>query len=112
MKTLIVISLLILAGCTSTGVVPMGPDSYMISKQGSGGWTSMGKLTAEIMKEANKYCTSIQKKLMPVSTQAFPAGFGRLPEAQVQFMCLTDNDYELKRPKMQPVPDVVIENRY
>lgn len=95
----LVFGLFIFYGCASTGVVPIGPDTYMISRQGGGAWTSTGKLKAEIIREGNEYCLSIQKKFMPVSTQTIPSEFGRLPEAEMQFMCLTEGDYELRRPK-------------
>ena len=58
------------------------------------------------MKEANNYCTSNKMNFMPVSTDTIPSVFGRLPEAQLQFMCLTDDDYELRRPKPGLTPGV------
>jgi len=32
------------------------------------------------------------------------------PEAELQFMCLTENDYELRRPKLMPLPNIRIED--
>lgn len=112
MKNMILIATLIsLIGCASTGVVPIGPDTYMVSRQGSGGWSSVGKLKAEAFQEASAYCVSLGKQAQVVSTNDKPAGIGRLPEAEIQFMCLDKGDPELARPKLRKEPDTVVEIR-
>lgn len=94
------VCIIIMFGCAyNSGVIPMGPDTFMVTKQGSGAWTPAGKLAAEAMREANEYCASLQKKVMPVQSRVQPAGIGVFPSAELQFMCLTEGDYELRRPK-------------
>lgn len=73
----------------------------MVSRQGSGGWSSLGKLKAEAFAEASQYCGLQHKQVQVTSTQEHPSGIGRLPEAEVQFMCLEANDREFGRPKLQ-----------
>ncbi len=99
-----------LYGCAHTGVVQIGEDTYMVSKQGWIATQSVGALKAEIFQEASAYCQAKDRKLMPVSTNTVAGVLGRsYPEAELQFMCLTENDYELGRPKLKPVPNVRIE---
>ena len=105
------IFLLALSGCaTSTGVVPMGKDTYMIA---IGGKTtaSGGKLKAQALKEAAEYCSQKNKQLQVVNTQQRDMSFGIDPSAEIQFMCLDSSDVEFQRPKMQKAPDNVIEIR-
>jgi hypothetical protein len=112
MKYILMSSIAImLAGCASTGVVPIGQDTFMISKQGAGGFVSVGSLKADIFQEASAYCISKKQTFQVVNTRDQPAGFGRPPEAEVQFMCLNDNDPEIRRPKLQKTADSVIEIR-
>jgi hypothetical protein len=110
-KIMIVAALAALGGCAATGVVPIGQDTYMVSRQGAGGWSSVGKLKAEAFAEASQYCVSQNKSIQVVNTHEQPSGIGRLPEAEVQFMCLTGNDRELGRPKLRKEADTVVEIR-
>jgi hypothetical protein len=101
-----------LAGCVSTGPIPIGEDTFMISKKGAGGgFTSVGAIKGEVFQEANAYCVSQGKKFQVVSTNEHPAGFGRFPEAEVQFMCLNQGDPALTRTRLQRAPDTIIEMR-
>lgn len=112
MKMIMMITALaVLGGCAATGVVPIGQDTYMVSRQGSGGWSSVGKLKAEAFGEASQYCVSQKKSIQVVNTREQPSGIGRLPEAEIQFMCLDTNDRELVRPKLRKEADTVVEIR-
>lgn len=104
MRILLLALVLIVSGC-STGVFPIGQDTYMISKQGGAPWSSTGNLKAEVVREATHYCIAEQKKIMPTSLTVIPAAVGRLAEVEYQFMCLSEGDQDLKRPKLQREPD-------
>ena len=54
MKKVLVIFLLLLSACSSTGVIPVGGDSYMVSKQTATGFQSAVGIKGEILKEANE----------------------------------------------------------
>lgn len=93
-----------LAGCAAnSGVVPIGQDTYMVSRQAATGFSGSGTLKAEAFQEANQYCTSQKKVLQIVNTTEAKPPFilGNFPKAEVQFMCLDTGDREHGRPKLQ-----------
>jgi hypothetical protein len=95
----------LLAGCASnSGIIPIGQDTYMVSRQAATGFSGSGTLKAEAFQEANRYCLSQGKNLQVVSTNEAqpPYIFGNFPKAEVQFMCLNSNDSEMARPKLRP----------
>ncbi|MDE3022682.1 MAG: hypothetical protein KGI54_12630 [Pseudomonadota bacterium] len=101
---------LLLAACANSGVVSIGPDTYMIANS-EWGFTSGGIQKAKVMKQASNYCKSIGKEILPISTKQNGVSWGKIPAAEVEFRCLSEDDPELRRPLLQPVPSVVIENR-
>jgi hypothetical protein len=91
-KVLLLVPFLFLAGCASnSGVVPIGKDTYMVSRQAASGFPGSGNLKADALREANQYCASLNKSLQVVSTQEAqpPYILGNFPKAEVQFMCVT-----------------------
>ena len=115
-RLLIVYTLTTLSGCAvNSGVVPLGPDTYTISHQGSGFWTMPNSLRNEALKEANQYCNSNGKSFRVVSMEMLPQiplgvpGGPRFPIAEVQFMCLDKGDADLTRPRMEEGADIIIE---
>lgn len=102
-----------LIGCASnSGVVSIGPDTFMVSRQAATGFSGSGKLKAEALREAEEFCARKGKTIQIVnSTESQPPYiFGNFPKAEVQFMCLDADDPEFARPKMRKEPDVVIES--
>ena len=64
MKTMLALLIVCAVGCASnSGVVPMGSDSYMVSRQAATGFTGMGTLKAEAMKEAYEQCQKTGKSV-------------------------------------------------
>lgn len=110
MKYLILASVLALSGCASSGPIPIGKDTYMISKQSAGGiYVAAGSIKAGIFREANTFCESQNKSMQVVNTYQQSAVPGRsMPEAEIQFMCLSDGDRDLARPKLRKEADTVI----
>jgi len=105
---------MLLAGCaTSSGVVTIGPDTFMMSKQAGSGFGGQGTLKADLFREGGAYCASQGKVLQVVNTSenAGPYILGNYPRAEIQFMCLSPNDPSLQRPKLQPSAGQVIELR-
>lgn len=106
--------LLLLSGCASnSGVVPIGKDTFLVSRQAATGFTGMGTLKADAIREANAYCVSQKKIVQVVHTEDAhpPFVLGNFPKTEVQFMCLDASDPDVTRPKMHKDPDVVIESR-
>ena len=113
-KLLIVPILLLVTGCASnSGVIPIGQNTFMVSRQAATGFSGSGKLKGEAFQEASEYCTKIGKYLQVVSTEEAkpPYILGNFPKAEVQFRCLDKNDPELSRPTLKPMPNIVIENK-
>jgi hypothetical protein len=109
-RTLILLGIISLAGCaSSSGVVPIGQDTYMVSRQGGYGASAMGPVKADAMTEAGVFCSKNGKQLQLVHTEETPKGVGRPPEVEIQFMCLNAGDPELMRPKMVSDPNSVIQ---
>jgi len=114
MKIYFISAALILTGCAaSSGVVPIGKDTYMSSKQAATGFGGLGNLKSELFSDAARYCATEGKTVQVVNTSenAGPYILGNYPRAEIQFMCLHAGDAELQRPKLQKAPDTVIEMR-
>lgn len=114
MKKFLFVFVLILSGCASnSGVVQMGQDTFMVSRQAATGFSGSGSLKAEAFGEANQYCAAQKKTMQVVSTHeaAPPYILGNFPKAELQFMCLDKGDAELARPKLRKEADTVIETR-
>ena len=114
MKMILLVPVIILVGCASnSGVVPIGQDTFMVSRQAATGFSGSGDLKAEAFREANQYCASQNKSLQVVNTSEAkpPYILGNFPKAEIQFMCLNAKDAELARPKLRKEADTVIEIR-
>ena len=114
MKKLLIAPIIVLAGCASnSGVVPIGQDTFMVSRQAATGFSGSSDLKAKAFQEANQYCSSQNKSLQVVNTTEAqpPYVLGNFPKAEVQFMCLDGKDAELARPKLRKEADAVIEIR-
>lgn len=67
MKTLYASCLILMIyGCTSSGAVPIGRDTYMITKQSSTGFHSGSSVKADIFREANDFCLKQGLQFQPV----------------------------------------------
>lgn len=112
----LILSLLIVAGLTAcaastTGVVPMGRDTYMIAKEQGSGFPGLGTMKGEIITEGVQYCQKQGKEFQITSTKETqpPYILGNYPRSEIEFMCLSTGDKELQRPKLQPVPNTIIQ---
>ena len=91
-KKIVWVPALLLVGCaTNSGVAPMGPDTYVVTRQAATGFSGSGDLKAEALREANEYCLSQKREMHVVSTAEAkpPYIFGNFPKAEVQFKCLS-----------------------
>jgi hypothetical protein len=86
-------------GCASnSGVVPLGNNTLMITRQAATGFSGSGSLKAEALQEASKFCAAQGKQLKIVAiTEAQPPYIlGNFPKAEVIFKALDAGDPELK----------------
>ena len=105
---LLVVSVFVIAflGCiTSSGPVPFGKDSYMISIDARGG---QGHVLSDAIKEANAHCASLGKEFVPRNTSQSGVPGWTTVNAQLIYSCVDKNDPEYTRPNMEKVPNTVI----
>ena len=99
------------AGCVSSGVVPRGRDTYMISKSG----TAIGSgysLKSDLYREADAWCRARGLVMVPLSESSVDGIAGtRRASAEVVFRAVKPGDAEDERSNLKPVPDTVIEVR-
>ena len=99
MKTIsLSLLLVVLAGCsTSSGVVSLGQDNYMIACTRKNYVGASAPVKAEAIKEADAYCKKQGKALLVTRTvQQDVKLFRSDPSAEVYFKCLDKNDPRLK----------------
>ena len=111
MKTLGAACLLLaVVGCaSSTGVIPFGKDTYMITTSSallpfSGSGEQKSALT-----KALAFCAESGLQMTPVSSQSSTGG--DFSTYEFVFRCLAEDDPAYTRPDWGSAPDVVIENR-
>ena len=102
---------LVLCGCTSSGVLPIGPDTYTIatSNEISPAYAKKAAVT-----DASDYCQKQGKYMVPLNTRqgSHVDSFGdNIATYDFNFRCVSKDDSELARPNMRREPDVVIETR-
>lgn len=110
MKNVILTTLILaLASCaSSSGVVPMGKDTFFITRRGGSGFEGRGTLKVDVIREATEYCTSTGKQFQVVGIEESKAAWD-YPRAEIQFMCLSADDPELTRPKLVKAPQISVE---
>ena len=99
----VVVSALALSGCVSTSdVVPIGKDTYVVNATSHGVLGGSGDESTEAMKTANAYCENMGKHMMARSVEkqgpGLQAGVGIAITATFEFRCLNESDPEYKRP--------------
>jgi hypothetical protein len=86
-------------GCASnSGVVSMGQNTYMVTRQAATGFSGSGTLKAEALEEASAYCEAhgIQLKVVAITESKPPYILANFPKAEVVFKALNAGDPELK----------------
>ena len=97
-KLFLLLLALIIAGCAAkSGVISIGPDTYMVSRQTV---TGLSNLKAEVFQEADEYCKSQNKHIRVVNILESPPAYiwGKFPKVEIQFMCLNKTDTDSHNP--------------
>jgi hypothetical protein len=104
--TIAVTALMITNGCTTSDVVPAGPDTYTVSASGAG--FSDAKVRENVLQKANEFCAAHGLVMVPVSLDSRPGEVGRHPpSADLVFRALKPGDPDIKRPNFEG-PDQII----
>lgn len=86
---LFAISAMMIVGCSSTGVIPMDQDSYMIGKKdGTPGLGESLSNKAEVYREANAFCQAKGLEVSTLRVNTIPAMPARLGSTELQFKCV------------------------
>ena len=89
-RILSIACILIVASCASnSGIVPIGKEQFFISKQAATGFTGLGTLKAEAIKEGTQFCNAMKKEFELVS-QNNSEGLhvlGNYPFVEITFTC-------------------------
>tara|TARA_R110001592_G_scaffold363231_2_gene681935 strand:+ start:1587 stop:1865 length:279 start_codon:yes stop_codon:yes gene_type:complete len=91
MKLKYLLPIVFLVGCASnSGIVPMGNDTYMVSRQAASGFSGMGTLKADAMREAYAQCQQTGKRVEVIETidAKPPYIFGNFPKTEIRFKCV------------------------
>lgn len=97
-------------GCTSTGVVQMDRDSYLIGKKdGSPGLGVSLSNKAAVYAEANEFCRSKALEVQTLQVTTTPAALARLGSTELHFKCVMPG--EMSQPLLRE-SDRVIEIRH
>jgi hypothetical protein len=91
MKPILFFSTILIASCASnSGIIPMGNDTYMVSRQAATGFSGMGTLKADAMKEAYTQCQLTNKSVEVIEAidARPPYIFGNFPKTEIRFKCV------------------------
>jgi hypothetical protein len=89
----------------------IGPDTYMLAKNGGMTFASSGELQTDLLREASAFCRSQSKHLLLSHSGGTDSGFAQFGNASIEFHCLAEGDPGLHRPVIRKAPDVVIQNQ-
>ena len=94
MKIQVCIGLILLvSSCANTsGVVPLGDDSFLISRSEKGFDVTGSAVKADAIKEANKYCKLKNETIEIIKiTQKDMVPFKSDAQAEIEFKCVVRN---------------------
>src|ERR1700712_3210617 len=75
-------------GTGSDGVVPIGPDVYMLGGLGQFTDYSSSAVKARLYKQAAEFCRQKGETISALSSNGQDSGFGTYASAEVQFRCI------------------------
>jgi hypothetical protein len=87
-KIILTIAILMVGCASTTGVVPIGKDTYMIVREDNGPAASLGTIKAATFKEAGAFCSGKGKTMQVSKESDTPRSFGQFPQTTLQFTCV------------------------
>ena len=90
----------------NTGVIPDGPDSFLIMRTGKTGFVSSSSLQKKAYEEASSFCQAKSLVMQTISMESQRARpFGGFPEATLRFRCVGKDGTAAQAPLPQPSPN-------
>lgn len=85
----ILLGIIFLVGCKSTGVVPIGQNSYYVGKKdGSPGLGVSLENKAAVYKEASQFCAEQNLEIKILKETVTPAAPAKLGSTELEFSCI------------------------
>ncbi len=82
---------IVFAGCSSTGIVPMDGDTYLtVKKSPQVGYGPAVGVKADVYAEANDFCAKQKKSVQTVKLDLTDAGSFQSAVASLQFRCVSN----------------------
>lgn len=95
MKNYLLIVLALLSGCSSTGIVHTGSDTFMVAKTGGAPGTSGGEVTADLYREAYSFCAAKNMDLEKISVEEEDwRAFVTLANSKLEFRCIEKAEHK------------------
>jgi len=90
MRALVLMVTACVAGCASTGIVPMDKGTFMVAKKSAGGLFVTGEeVKADLYKEAAEHCAKTGKAVETIKAEGKNAiPFARTSQASLEFRCV------------------------
>ncbi len=105
--SILTVSVLFLAGCSSPEVVKLSPDTYMIYDVDKGGmFGNAANMQAKVIATANKFAESQGRVAVPVSSNSTPMSERQNATFQYQFRVVDKDDPEYARVSLVPRADL------
>lgn len=100
----------LVAGCANPAIVPLSPDTYMLSRSDKGGiFGNPAAMKADVIQEGNAFAASQGKVAIPLAMSETPMGLGRLATVEYQFRLVDKSDPEARRAGTVLRPNIVTE---
>ncbi|MDP4485108.1 hypothetical protein [Pseudoalteromonas distincta] len=85
----ILLGIIFIVGCKSTGVVPLGQNSYYVGKKdGSPGLGVSLENKAAVYKEARQFCAEQNLEIKVLKETVTPAAPAKLGSTELEFSCI------------------------
>ena len=89
---LLILIVLLISGCatTTTGPMPAGKNTYVMSRQEGAFPSGSEPLLAEVLSEANIFCSNQDKEIKLINSTENPGPYilGNYPKATITFSCI------------------------
>ena len=101
------IACLLLSSCANSGPQSIGKDSYIETVRVPFSGQSGAK--TEALTTANRHCEQLGKKMLLTNISSSECALhGGCGEAQIMYLCLSENDARFKSPDLRKEADAVI----
>ena len=99
MRGVIITAALLVGGCSGSGIVAVGPDTYNLTKQVTPVAGAEAQAATAALTEANTFCEQKGMTFAPASMGMVPSGLNPPSTYSVTFQCLSANGQSTTDPR-------------